>query len=172
MKDVFQETANLWDEIRTFTSFLFLPLQRNVFNMIWSYFSLPFYSTEILITYVVVQCHPCVNPQKSYHIWVGKKTKFYYATGWRLSGLILSHTVTNCAPNGGWWLYSPPIRRLWISLTPSSDIKIVNNPINTRHVKTKTNKIKSTVTYIQSINIHINLQLHPCNQVLYQHVIS
>jgi hypothetical protein len=48
-----------------------------------------------------------------------------------------------------------PIGRLWILLTPSSDIKIINNPINTQRVKAETNIIKSTIIYIQSINIHI-----------------
>jgi hypothetical protein len=68
-----------------------------------------------------------------------------------------------CAPNGGQWLLWPHTRRLWISLSPSSDNKIIKNPINTRRVKTKTNLIKLTITYIhtyiQSIYTH-NLQLH------------
>jgi hypothetical protein len=53
----------------------------------------------------------------------------------------------------------PPSKHLWIALTPSSDIIIINNPLNTRHHKTKTSIIKSTITYIQSIYTH-NLQLH------------
>jgi hypothetical protein len=54
-----------------------------------------------------------------------------------------------------------PIGRLWIILTPYSDIKIINNPINTQRVKTKTNIIKSTIIYIQSINIHTKSVIKP-----------
>jgi hypothetical protein len=43
---------------------------------------------------------------------------------------------------------SPPVTHLWTSHTPSSDIIITDNPINTQHAKTKTSIIKLTVTYI------------------------
>jgi hypothetical protein len=58
---------------------------------------------------------------------------------------------TCCTPDGGRWLYTHPVRRLWISLSPSSDIKITNNPLNTLHDKTKTNIIKSTIIYKKPI---------------------
>jgi hypothetical protein len=50
---------------------------------------------------------------------------------------ILPVSPTCCTPDGGRWLYSPPIGRLWISLTPSSDIKIINNPITLNVLKQK-----------------------------------
>jgi hypothetical protein len=58
----------------------------------------------------------------------------------------------------------PPIKRLWISLTPSSDIKIINNPINAC-VKTKAYIIKATIAYIQSIYTH-DLQLQTLQESL------
>jgi hypothetical protein len=44
-------------------------------------------------------------------------------------------------------VYSPPIGHMWLSLTPSSELITTNIPINTQHVETKTNTIKSKITY-------------------------
>jgi hypothetical protein len=120
------------------------------------------------------------NPPKSYHV-PPLKTVVLWRRAVAPRNLILSQhchqfycgtprlppkfrifhlTATNfCTPDGGQWLYSPPIRRLWIYLNPSGDIKIVNNPIKTRHVKTKTDIMKSTIIYIQLISTH-HLQFH------------
>jgi hypothetical protein len=61
-------------------------------------------------------------------------------------------TINFCYFPRGQYLYSPPIGHLWIFPTPSSEIMITNNLINTQHVKTSV--IKSRILYIQSAMTH------------------
>jgi hypothetical protein len=136
--------------------------------------------TALVHQIIMAQRHPRGNPQKSYHIPPLKH--FYYDTGRELpkilyypntaTSFIVSHScdtqililirtlsplcctpleVSDCIhPLSAVCVYVSP---------PSSDIKIINNQINTQHVKTKTNVIKSTIIYIKPINTY-NLQLH------------
>jgi hypothetical protein len=98
--------------------------------------------------------------QKSYTIrtlspsYYGKNRLYQF-----FSYFILPLPPSFCTLDGGQWLYSP-LSDVWWYLSPLPvTLKIINNPINIRHVKTKTNIIKSTITSIQSICTH-NLQLN------------
>jgi hypothetical protein len=130
----------------------------------------------------MAQCHPRGNPRKSYHIPPLKKS-FIMTQGGELPENTTTSFIVSPSCDTQILIIIPMLSLLHYSrkrlyqfllilpyrghqvnicgflLPPFSEIIIINNPINTQHVKTKTNIIKSTIIYIKPINTY-HLRFH------------